>query len=120
MKGFLTFVIGICIVGIVYFALNNDKKDQVRKTPHYLYSEVIDQEAGYGYRIFNGEKLIIQQETIPGFVGEIAFLTHDDADKVAKCVMGKLLKGANPAVTLEELKALGIEMGSNKSSNVVE
>ncbi|MBQ4914521.1 DUF4907 domain-containing protein [Maribacter sp. MMG018] len=120
MKGFLTFVIGICIVGIMYIALNNDKKDQVHKNAHYLYGEVIDQGDGYGYRIYNGEKLIIQQETIPGFVGEIAFATHDDADKVAKCVMGKLLKGVNPTITLEELNALGIGMEGNKVSNGVQ
>lgn len=120
MKGFLTFVIGICLVSIMYFAFNSDKKGQVHKKPHYLYSEVIDQGDGYGYRIYNGEKLIIQQETIPGFVGEIAFATHDDADKVAKCVMDKLLKGVNPTVTLEELNALGIDIGSNKLSNVVQ
>lgn len=120
MKGFLTFVIGMCLVGIIYFALNNDKKGKMQENPHYLYSEVIDQGDGYGYRIFNGEKLIIQQETIPGFVGETAFVTHDDADKVAKCVIAKLLKGVSPTVTLDELNALGIDLGDKELSNVVQ
>ena len=67
------------------------------------------QPEGWGYRISEKGKQIIDQQTIPGVPGNQGFLTSEDAQKVAELVIEKLEKGAfPPTVSEEELQKLGI------------
>ncbi len=73
-----------------------------------LRTKVITLDNGYGYQIFSGDKLLIQQEFIPAVEGEKQFETKEDAKQVADMVMRKILKGESPRISLEELNDLDI------------
>jgi hypothetical protein len=67
------------------------------------------QPEGWGYRISEKGKQIIDQQTIPGVPGNQGFLTSEDAQKVAELVIEKLEKGSfPPTISEEELQKLGI------------
>lgn len=67
------------------------------------------QPEGWGYRISEKGKQIIDQQTIPGVPGNQGFLTSADAQKVAELVIVKLEKGTfPPTISEEELQKLGI------------
>ncbi|MBS1737188.1 MAG: DUF4907 domain-containing protein [Bacteroidetes bacterium] len=62
----------------------------------------------WGYDIYHGAKLYIHQPVIPAVQGNTGFATKQLAEKVAKKVIEKILKGESPpAITLEELKKMG-------------
>jgi hypothetical protein len=63
----------------------------------------------YGYDIYNADKLMIHQPSVPGAPGNKGFKTKADAGSVAKLVITKLKKGEMPpSVTTDELKKLNI------------
>ena len=67
-------------------------------------------ENGWGYQIFQGKKLMINQKNIPAVQGNQVFLTEKEALKVGELVLNKLLQNQfPPTVTTEELTTLGIE-----------
>ena len=67
------------------------------------------QPEGWGYRISEKGKQIIDQQTIPGVPGNQGFGTSEDAQKVAELVIEKLEKGTfPPTISEEELQKLGI------------
>lgn len=63
---------------------------------------------GWGYSITVDNKLFIKQDKIPAIQGNKSFATEEDAAKVAELVIKKIAKNENPAVTIQELKQLGI------------
>lgn len=63
---------------------------------------------GYGYRIFSGENIIIQQNHIPSLENDQPFCNRGQAERVADLVMQKLQQGGNPAISFSELKELEI------------
>jgi hypothetical protein len=61
----------------------------------------------WGYDIFSNNKLTIHQQTIPGLPGNDGFKTKEGAQKVAKLVIEKMIKGEMPpTVTEHELKKI--------------
>ncbi len=80
---------------------------QRKTTPFKM--EVISTPNGYGYEIFYLEERVITQETIPALPGFRAFPDSISAVKVGKLVVKKLNKMESPAVSAEELSALGIK-----------
>lgn len=64
--------------------------------------------SGYGYRIFLGEDVLIQQDHIPSLEHNRTFCSRGQAERVALVVLQKLQHGANPAISLSELKKLKI------------
>jgi hypothetical protein len=67
------------------------------------------QPEGWGYRISEKGKQIIDQQTIPGIPGNQGFSSSADAQKVAELVIDKLEKGTfPPTISEEELQKLGI------------
>ena len=63
----------------------------------------------WGYNILKNKKLFIHQTSIPGIIGNEAFKTKSDAQKVARLVIEKLKKGEMPpSVSEDELKKLNI------------
>lgn len=66
---------------------------------------------GFGYDIYVNKALYIHQPVIPGVPGNHGFKTRAEAKKVALLVISKIKKGINPpAVTVSELKKLGIDL----------
>ncbi|MDX2001295.1 MAG: DUF4907 domain-containing protein [Chitinophagales bacterium] len=63
----------------------------------------------WGYQIYKGEKLLINQTSIPGIQGNLGFQTKEQALKTALLVRDKLLQGQMPPTVIEsELDSLGV------------
>ena len=78
-----------------------------KKTDYSVKS--IQTENGWGYQIFKGKKLLINQPTIPAVQGNKSFSSELDAIKVGELVVNKLLQNQfPPTVSSEELISLGI------------
>lgn len=68
---------------------------------------------GVGYDIFDGDKAIIHQTTIPGEQGIDGFVNDEEAERVADMVVKKLEAGGGfPTISHDELVALGITLKS--------
>lgn len=65
-------------------------------------------DAGYGYRIYNGERVIIAQPFIPAIAGRKTFWTKQDARYVGDLVLERIRTGRDFTVSKEDLKGLGI------------
>jgi hypothetical protein len=91
-----------------------EKQDETPQHPQAgkVRFEVEESEhGGYGYKIFNNDKLYINQPMIPSVAGIKGFETKEDAQKVANLVVEKINNGIMPpAVTEEELKKLNIKL----------
>jgi hypothetical protein len=70
----------------------------------------IETEKGtFGYDIYTDGKMLIHQPTIPGVSGNLGFRSKDDAEKVARLVVGKLKKKLMPpTVSVDELRRLKV------------
>lgn len=98
----LGLILGLFIYGVARLPSAKDTYDPI------LRKEIIEVPNGYGYKIFSGDKLLIQQEFIPAVKGDIAFGTKKDARKVANLVIEKIRNRTSPQISVEELEALGI------------
>jgi hypothetical protein len=66
---------------------------------------------GMGYDIYDGQKKVIHQITIPGEQGVNGFVNEDEAERVAAMVVEKLNAGGGlPTISHEELVSLGITL----------
>ncbi len=111
MKEFLTFCIGFGLLSIAFFVAKNNKffdEYNNKESKDVLHSVVVKYDDGYGYRIFNGDRLVIQQEFIPGVKGNLKFESGEMAKNVAEKVVHKLANGKNPIITIKELRVLGV------------
>lgn len=69
----------------------------------------IQTENGWGYQIFKGTKLLINQKNIPAVQGNQSFTSESEAIKVGELVVTKLLQNQfPPTVSSDELQSLGI------------
>jgi hypothetical protein len=90
---------------------NNPIVDSVVKSnkPSDFSVRSIQLENGWGYQIYKGTKLFINQKNIPAVQGNQSFTSERDALKVGEFVINKLLQNQfPPTVTVEELISLGI------------
>lgn len=72
--------------------------------------EIIALQNGFGYQLFENQKLIIDQQSIPAIQGNQAFQTYEAAEKCAVFCLEKIKKGIfPPTITIEELNSLGIK-----------
>lgn len=69
---------------------------------------------GFGYNIFNYNRKIIHQPSVPSLQGNKGFATKKDAAKVAKLVIKKINNGLTPTVTQQELNFLKIYFQDSK------
>ena len=61
----------------------------------------------WGYNIYAGGRLLIQQSSIPGMAGNDGFKTKSGAEKVAQLVISKIKKGEMPpTVEIREMAKL--------------
>lgn len=65
-------------------------------------------DSGYGYRVYQGEQVIIVQPFIPVIPGRKAFQTEQDALHLGSIVLERIKAGDDFAVSKADLKELGI------------
>lgn len=64
---------------------------------------------GFGYELYEKDKLIIRQPHIPAVSGRSGFKTVADAEKVAVFAISKLQNNIfPPTISVEELESLGV------------
>jgi hypothetical protein len=87
---------------------NGDTTNYATTTSDYSVKST-NQENGWGYEIYKGSKLMINQKNIPAVQGNQSFKTETDAIKVGEFVVTKLMQNQfPPTLSLEELTSLGI------------
>lgn len=91
----------------VYTTNYADKEKKVERA-RGLSVEIIDVDSGYGYQILHNNRILIQQDFIPGIQGKTAFSSSAEAKRVADLVVSKLAHNQSPEVFLSELEALQI------------
>ncbi len=79
--------------------------------------QAIEVDSGWGYEVFHKQKVIIRQQIIPGIPGNTSFRTQEEAEKVAKIVVGKLARNQNPMVSKQELNDLGIDYKGSRGGS---
>ena len=83
---------------------------QEEATSSLVSSKIIFNEGiGWGYQIFEGSKMIINQEHIPAVQGMHGFSSKEKAVTAANYVVNKIENGIfPPTLTPEELDSLGV------------
>tara|TARA_R110000796_G_C14570566_1_gene435713 strand:- start:11914 stop:12192 length:279 start_codon:yes stop_codon:yes gene_type:complete len=68
--------------------------------------ELVVKETKYGwsYEVFEGDKILVRQEIIPGVSGKQYFKTKQDAKKIGLLVLAKIRNHEHPIITLTELE----------------
>lgn len=93
--------------------LSKEKKKGLKKK-HFvandnLRTETFKTKDGWAYRIYEDDKLILEQLTIPGLDVEDFFVTEMEANRVAELHSYKMKAGSNPMeVVMQDLQNLGI------------
>lgn len=96
-----------CIFMLIGFSFGQTKS--LQPTPAYSFRIKQAANQTWGYQIFKGEKMMIDQPTIPGVSGDNGFVNAKQARLVAQKVIQKLKNGIfPPQIGLEELKRWGI------------
>ncbi|KAB7529193.1 DUF4907 domain-containing protein [Flagellimonas olearia] len=100
----LLMFIGATIIGLGFlFKKSSEEEDKAQ-----FRTEVIKVGNGYGYQIFYGDRLLIQQECIPVLRGNVPFQNPEDATSVAGLVVEKIAERQSPELSLEDIKALDV------------
>lgn len=114
--GFFCFLVVSCGQEEVASDAPFDPSTVTVPTAGYRYEvfQVIDSAGvshGMGYDIYDGQKKIIHQTTIPGEQGVEGFVNEEEAGKVGELVVQKLQAGGGfPTITHVELVGLGITL----------
>jgi len=89
---------------------DDDSLSHVKKKQQDDYFvKAIKTESGWGYQIYQGSKLVINQLNIPAVQGNQSFKNESDAFRVGDFVLNKIRqKQFPPTITIEELKNLGV------------
>ena len=73
------------------------------------YKVIFTEEVGWGYQIFDGNKLMINQKHIPAVQGLTGFETKEKAEKTAQYVLDQVEAGIfPPTITTEILDSLEV------------
>lgn len=84
---------------------------QIEVKSRYKAETIFDLEHGWGYQIFEGEQLKINQPNVPAVQGLHGFKSKDDALKTANLMIHKMEVGIfPPSITLNELDSLNIQI----------
>lgn len=92
----MKFILIIIMLLITSFSFSQTE------TKEYYYKITSDQQDGFGYQIFEGKKLIIDQPFIPALEEKKMFRTEKDAIKIARLVIIKLNNGVFPPTISKE------------------
>jgi len=106
-------LLGVALVGWYYAeGSGRDKRpaEQAALQPVTTAFLPTHENGGWGYIIYVNGKKFIHQDRIPGIPGKQPFLSEEDAVKVANLVEKKIKAGLPlPAVSIEEMQALGVQ-----------
>lgn len=113
----LHLFISLSLLLVAYTATAQITKKQVNKTTdknqsaYQLTYKIIPAEQGtYGYEIYDHNRKMIYQPSIPGIPGNNGFKKKNDAEKVAKLVMYKINHNQMPpTVTQKEMQKLMVK-----------
>lgn len=75
----------------------------------YSYKVLFEENKGWGYQIFNGSTLLINQMHIPSIQGIKGFETQQKAETTAEFILKEIENGVfPPTITKEILDSLGV------------
>lgn len=102
----------IFLVSILIFisCKNNELKENGLKKSVFFYSVYKKDTNSWGYKIYENNKLIINQDVVPALNGNLNFKTELSATETAKLVIEKLNKNIfPPSISEEEIRKIIIE-----------
>jgi hypothetical protein len=70
--------------------------EKPKKESSFSTKITVNDTSGYGYEIYNNNKLYIRQPIIPAVEGNKAFSARSDAQKTADYIVNKLENGITP------------------------
>lgn len=74
----------------------------------YTFKAMYKEKVGWGYQIFKGAKIEINQDHVPAVNGLFGFETREKAEIAAKFVISKMNEGMKqPTVKAQELDSIG-------------
>jgi hypothetical protein len=103
----------VILLGILFYTAY--RRQMIRERDYvFIKAAPIHTAIGWGYEILADGKPYIHQEFIPGIKGRKGFDTKEDALLVANKVIDKIkMKQIPPAISVEDLKSLGILKASD-------
>jgi Domain of unknown function (DUF4907) len=113
-RSITAYLLCACIISVAAFVAGcRDKSVQTIPAENGDMLEVIDSTypsgTGWGYKIYVGGNIYINQPFIPGIPGKHYFLTSDDAKKVSTLVVQKMMQHHFPPdISGTELRQLHI------------
>ncbi len=90
------------LITVTFLAYQHDIDSGPYKAETYPVS------TGYGYFIEKEGIILIKQDYIPAIEQKQAFISSQEAEKIASTQMEKIRRNENPAITVAELKDLKI------------
>lgn len=85
------------------------KQDAPNTEGKITYKAIHLGEIGWGYQIFKGSRLLIDQQNVPAVNGLYGFPTEQQAERAAEFVIEKMHEGWDkPSVSAEELDSIGV------------
>jgi len=102
------FTVLIVLAAATFFYIAYRQHRQWRKDHILLELKPFQTAKGWGYNIYTDGKLYIHQDIVPALPGNKGFRTREDAMAVGSKVYERLKTGQMPAVTAEEVQAMGI------------
>lgn len=98
----------IALAAVTFFYIGFRQHRQWKKDHILLELKPFQTAKGWGYNIYTDGKVFIHQDIVPALPGNKGFRTREDAMAVGSKVYERLKAGQLPAVTAEEVKAMGI------------
>jgi hypothetical protein len=87
--------------------ISNGEGDQPSSVRSYKL--IFTEDIGWGYQVFEGSKMLVDQKHIPAVQGMVGFETKEKAEITAEFVLNKIENGIfPPTVSPEELDSLGV------------
>ncbi|MBA3899261.1 MAG: DUF4907 domain-containing protein [Bacteroidetes bacterium] len=92
------------------FGIKSEEPSEITENKADYRLEIFEQDNGWGYKIYAGQKVVIDQTHIPAISGVVAFYDKEQAEKTGKLVIAKIQSGIfPPTISITELDSLGVE-----------
>ena len=95
-----------------YATESNDtavKTSPLESPDKITYRLLYKENSGWGYQVFSGAKMLINQEHIPAVQGIKGFDTREQAEKTVLHLIERMKNGdPRPTLSVEELDSLGV------------
>ena len=91
------------------YDVNSTRNHENFAASSYSYKVIFDQNNGWGYQIFEADKMVINQTHIPSVPGVQGFSTQENAQITAEYILKKIKQGIfPPTITPQNLDSLGV------------